>query len=75
MVSKIDHDRLDQIQNWSAVLGSVHTAAEEFEALRKIDKQSRSQRRRVQHLERHLDAGEVVCDCYEQVRSDRLGRA
>lgn len=72
MNKPINHNRLDQITNWSPVLGCEPTVAEEFEALRKFAKRSRGQQRRIEHLERHLDAGELICDCYEEFRTDLL---
>lgn len=41
------------------------TTAEEFELLRRVgSKLSHSQHDRMQHLEQHLDAGELLCNCY-----------
>lgn len=41
------------------------SCAEEFESLRRIGpKYSKSQARRIVHLERHLDLGDSVCRCY-----------
>lgn len=68
-----NHSRLDQITNWSCYLKCGATAAEELEAFRKLDKYTRAQKRRVEHLQRHVDAGDVICNCYEEVRTDLLG--
>lgn len=62
--------RIDQVTNGSCLLKCEPTAAAEFEALRKIPKLGRGQARRIKHLERHLDAGELICDCYEKLRTD-----
>lgn len=66
----MNHERLDAVLTWAPQLKVADTCSAEFEALRKIEKQSRTQRRRAEHLERHLDAKEDVCDCYEKVRRD-----
>lgn len=65
-----NHKRLDALMSWAPLLQVGDTCEEEFEALRKIPRQSTAQRRRAVHLEKHLDAGEIVCDCYENVRRD-----
>lgn len=62
----VNHERLDQVLSWAYQVGSGTTTAEEFEGLRRLDKLSLAQWRRMQHLERHLDAEELVCDCYER---------
>lgn len=63
--------RLEALQRQSYNLGCADRADAEFEALRKLGpKLSRAQSRRMRHLERHLDLGENVCDCYETLRTD-----
>lgn len=62
----IAHDRLDAILNWTVALQVENTCQAEFDALRKQDKISRRQLRRISHLERHLDIGDLICECYEK---------
>lgn len=74
-MSEIDHDRLDQILSWAPQVCEGDGVAEKFEGLRRLGaKLSRSQARRAAHLERHLDAGVLVCDCFWSFRTDLLGR-
>lgn len=62
----IAHDRLDAVLNWTVVLQVENKCEAEFDALRRLPKISGRQRRRISHLEKHLDAGDVICECYEK---------
>jgi hypothetical protein len=65
----INHKRLDEVLTWAPQLQVEATCAAEFEALRRVGKPGEAQRRRMEHLEKHLDRGDVICECYETVTS------
>lgn len=71
-MARVNHKRFDALMNNSFALGVEDNAAAEFEALRRTIKLGPSQVRRMQHLEKHLDRGDVACDCYENLRRDLI---
>lgn len=74
MAEPIDHDRIDQVSTRAPWLGVDNTAEAELEALKDSIAAGPGQNKRILHLERHITAGEAVCDCYEKKRTDMLGR-
>lgn len=77
MPERLDHDRFDQVLSWAPFLGvDSDKVVNELSGLRSLSMpdRDRERRRRAEHLQRHIDAGEVICDCYEEARTDRLGR-
>lgn len=55
--------------DWPEYIGvwqdNYESLADEFERLRKAGpKWSRSQFKRMAHIEMHLDRGDIICNCY-----------
>ena len=61
----MNYKRIDAVMSWAPVLNVENTCSDEVNALQKLDRLGRAQTRRVRHLQKHLERGDNVCDCYE----------